>query len=404
MAVEVVITPIGQPTLTVDTQEVNLFQVNQTYAQKIREELLTVFRPEEIVIQTGTRESIINFVNQQQPKLFLVLEQAISDNQTDRGFQIFQSGASNSIQLANRILSKTQLNRESFNLPDHADLPIFIADFRQSGDVLFDLIVDTTPPAVAMDIGFITNPFDRQIILDPGFQDRFSSNIAIAMIEFIQSGQKIANIDPAAGLTFEEVAQIAFRVWNDKETAIIATAIAKAESNLNPTAGGDSPQTLINIRMRQLEQRGSSDIRQASIELARKANCPKGTDTGPASWGLWQIFVPVHTEKIRRFSGLSDSCDQAIWLQNPENNAQIAFDIYRDAGNSFQPWSTFKNGLHERWLDEARTAMNAVLDTPQPPSDEVPPMEPLPSRRIGTGLAFGAIAVGGILFFMRGGE
>jgi hypothetical protein len=90
---------------------------------------------------------------------------------------------------------------------------------------------------------------------------------------------------------------------------LIAVAIAYAESSGNPNAKGD-------------------------------------LDLG-VSIGLWQINLRAHPEYTEQE------------LYDPQTNADAAFAIYSAAGNSFRPWSTFKNGAYSAYLDDAKGEVNA---------------------------------------------
>lgn len=76
----------------------------------------------------------------------------------------------------------------------------------------------------------------------------------------------------------------------------------------------------------------------------RAANTPQGY----GSFGLWQIYLKAHPE----YKGIN--------LFDPPTNAAAAFAIYSAAGNSFRPWSTFKNGAYLASLD----AVNAAIAPP----------------------------------------
>lgn len=57
-------------------------------------------------------------------------------------------------------------------------------------------------------------------------------------------------------------------------------------------------------------------------------------------WGLWQI-TPGNSEP-------TIGVDRA--LLNPLTNAQAAVAKYKQAGNSFRPWTTYNNGAYRRYL------------------------------------------------------
>jgi len=72
-----------------------------------------------------------------------------------------------------------------------------------------------------------------------------------------------------------------------------------------------------------------------------------GTPEGKGSYGLWQIYLKAHPE----FEGVD--------LYDPQNNANAAYAIYEAAGESFRPWSTFKNLAYVSHLDDARKQVPA---------------------------------------------
>lgn len=80
----------------------------------------------------------------------------------------------------------------------------------------------------------------------------------------------------------------------------------------------------------------------AAIALAESGGDPKaynpetlaGALPNQGSYGLWQIYLTAHPDAV----GLN--------LYDPQINADEAFRVYEEAGNSFTPWSTYKNGAY----------------------------------------------------------
>lgn len=83
-----------------------------------------------------------------------------------------------------------------------------------------------------------------------------------------------------------------------------------------------------------------------------------GTPGGKGSQGLWQIYVKVHPE----FGGLN--------LNDPQINAQAAFQVYQAAGRSFRPWSAFKTGVFAQYMPVAASAVNSMLQIPNQAEDK----------------------------------
>lgn len=174
-----------------------------------------------------------------------------------------------------------------------------------------------------------------------------------------------------------DAARAAIRLW-PPDLAATMVAIAGAESGWRPDAGGDSPATL--------RYAGHYD----SARIAATYNCPLGHDRGPASWGLWQIFMPYHRSKIATLGGpVDDPCRTAAWLRDPVNNARTADLVLRSEG--LGAWTVYRTGTWTRYLDEARRAVDVALA-----ERWAPPPAPLPWLPLLTG-AVGVVALAYIL-------
>ena len=62
------------------------------------------------------------------------------------------------------------------------------------------------------------------------------------------------------------------------------------------------------------------------------------------SLGLFQINAQAHGDKLRRRGWTVED------LRDPSKNAAIAVEVFREAGNSFRPWSVYQKGLHKQYL------------------------------------------------------
>lgn len=126
-------------------------------------------------------------------------------------------------------------------------------------------------------------------------------------------------------LTATQVAQAARTAGFDQRGAIIAVAIAKAESGFNSTAIGD-----VNL-----------------------------SEPGERSVGLWQInFRPSRDQAV--------PYRDPILNLDPAHNAAAAF-IISGRGVSFSPWSTFTSNAYVRHMPEAAAAVNALFQPPKGP-------------------------------------
>ena len=62
------------------------------------------------------------------------------------------------------------------------------------------------------------------------------------------------------------------------------------------------------------------------------------------SIGLFQINHQAHGDKLARRGWTADD------LRDPDKNAQIAIEVFQEAGNSFRPWSVYQSGAYRNYL------------------------------------------------------
>lgn len=117
-------------------------------------------------------------------------------------------------------------------------------------------------------------------------------------------------------LTPDQIAVYAYRAGFRGEALLQAIAIALRESGGNPAA--------------------------YNPELG--ANTP----AGGGSRGLWQIYGTAHPE----YNNAA--------MFDPQQNANAAYAVYRQAGNKFTPWTTFTLGLTNA-LANSREIIQAAL-------------------------------------------
>lgn len=108
-------------------------------------------------------------------------------------------------------------------------------------------------------------------------------------------------------LSDQQITELAFNAGFRGEALRWAVAIAKAESGGNPSA--------------------------------YNPEAAAGTAPNAGSRGLWQIYGTAHPQY-----NSSIAFDPAV-------NARAAFEVYREAGNRFTPWSTFNNGMASQYVN-----------------------------------------------------
>ena len=100
---------------------------------------------------------------------------------------------------------------------------------------------------------------------------------------------------------------------------------------------------------------GSDLVMAVSVALAESSGNPGAVGdtaiTPGGSIGLWQINLRWHPE----FNGQD--------LTDPQTNANAAYSIYRAAGNSFSPWSTYGNGMASSQFSRASAGVTEMQGT-----------------------------------------
>jgi hypothetical protein len=92
-------------------------------------------------------------------------------------------------------------------------------------------------------------------------------------------------------------------------------------------------------------------VNAVAVALAESGGDPGAVGdldlTPGGSVGLWQINLKAHPD----LAGLD--------LTDPQTNANAAYQVYSDAGNSFGPWTTWKTGAYAAYMGAAAGVVNA---------------------------------------------
>lgn len=67
-------------------------------------------------------------------------------------------------------------------------------------------------------------------------------------------------------------------------------------------------------------------------------------NAGERSFGLFQINLDAHNDKVAKYTGTTDIATNSNWLKNPENNMIIAQEIYNQSG--LAPWTYAHAGIN----------------------------------------------------------
>ncbi len=138
-------------------------------------------------------------------------------------------------------------------------------------------------------------------------------------------------------LSPREVAHLAYDVgWHDTENLHMAVRIAFAESSTGPmvaTANGYEP------------------VSSGGFFVCDSQSLYTNTD-GSRDRGIWQINDKAHPMYT----------DAAMF--DPVLNAKAAFQVFKDNGNTFNPWSSLGNTTYlNYWAEAAEGCMQRWLDS-----------------------------------------
>lgn len=131
-----------------------------------------------------------------------------------------------------------------------------------------------------------------------------------------------------------------------------------------PTGGNITQQEAYDVALQagfsEPEARTMAAIAVAESGLNSSAYNPNAK-TGDNSYGLWQInMIGALGPERRNLFGITSNEE----LLNPLINARAAYAIYKQQG--FNAWTTYKNGLHEKFLDNIPAIAPNVLPPTNP--------------------------------------
>lgn len=101
-------------------------------------------------------------------------------------------------------------------------------------------------------------------------------------------------------------------------------------------------------------------VTAVAVALAESGGNPQATNhntNGTTDYGLWQINS-IHQADLRG----------GEW-SNPNDNARMAYAVFKRAGNSWWPWYAFRNGKHVQFMNRATQAVNSLGSSNSPKAD-----------------------------------
>jgi peptidoglycan hydrolase CwlO-like protein len=155
----------------------------------------------------------------------------------------------------------------------------------------------------------------RQLAEQARLQQELQAELLAAQAAALAAGQSQIHLRGSNVLTPEQIAFVAQKAGFTGRNLIIAVAVALAESGGNANAEGDV--------------------------------------TIGGSFGLWQVFCGAHPDLIP-----PSNPDSVAWY-DPYQNARWAYQI--SGGSNWYPWSTYKHGTYQAFMDEAQAAVVLLI-------------------------------------------
>jgi len=141
-----------------------------------------------------------------------------------------------------------------------------------------------------------------------------------------QSNKKDFQTRKALDEEIMKVLGLALQYWTEKD-AVIMTAIAGGESGWSPSSVGDL-------------------VKDWGIIWNKKKDLdPNINSMGACSWGLLQILMPAHLDKLKDLAHTDDYAEIAKWLRDPNNNVKAAYEVWKKQG--FGAWSAFTQPMRD---------------------------------------------------------
>jgi hypothetical protein len=87
----------------------------------------------------------------------------------------------------------------------------------------------------------------------------------------------------------------------------------------------------------------------AAVAYAESSYRPGAVGDNGESFGLFQIHIPAHWDKLQKHTGSSDRSVWEDWLKDVNNNIFMASEVYKSQG--LGAWTMYRNQMYRQYLD-----------------------------------------------------
>ena len=211
----------------------------------------------------------------------------------------------------------------------------------------------------------LLNAVDGQRRQELALRSQLSQRTAEIQADVAQKQQILAGLDEGVKAIVEQERQRQLaeqaRLQAELQAKLLAAqqaALAAAQSAIHPRGSNVLTPEQIALVAQKAGFTGRNLIMAVAVALAESGGNAdaEGDVTIGGSFGLWQVFCMAHPDLIPP----SDP-DSVAWY-DPYQNARFAYQI--SGGENWYPWSTYKHGTYQAFMDDARAAVILLINDP----------------------------------------
>jgi peptidoglycan hydrolase CwlO-like protein len=213
-------------------------------------------------------------------------------------------------------------------------------------------------------LNLLLNAVDGERRQELALRSRLSRGTAEIRADMAQKQQILAGLDEGVKTIIEQERQRQLaeqaRLQQELQARLLTAqqAALAAQGQIHPRASNVLTPEQIALVAQRAGFTGQNLIMAVAVALAESGGDASavGDVTIGGSFGLWQVYCVAHPNLIPP----SDP-DSVAWY-DPYQNARWAYQI--SGGSNWYPWSTYKNGRYQEFMDDAQAAVVLLITGP----------------------------------------
>ena len=211
----------------------------------------------------------------------------------------------------------------------------------------------------------LLNAVDGQRRQELALRSQLSERTAEIQADMAQKQQILAGLDEGVKAIIDQERQRQLaeqaRLQQELQAKLLAAqqaALTAVQGQIHPRGSNVLSPGQIAFVAQKAGFTGYNLIVAVAVALAESGGnaSAEGDVAIGGSFGLWQVFCMAHPDLIP-----PSNPDSVAWY-DPYQNAQWAYQI--SEGSNWYPWSTYKHGTYQAFMDEARTAVALLITDP----------------------------------------